>query len=145
MPSSPPAWRSAASNVSTQTTGKAKAPVDDPAKEPVSEEDATHPERAPAFMASAVLAFNEQLERIVEVAMVLILGAMLAGVSWAVQPLAWLIPVMFLGIRPVATFLSLLPNPDLSRAARDHRLVRRPRCRIALLPGLRADPWARGR
>ena len=90
--------------------GKTKEPVGDPGKKPGSDEDATHPERAPAFMASAVLAFNEQLERIVEVAMVLILGAMLAGVSWDVQPLAWLIPVMFLGIRPVATFLSLLPT-----------------------------------
>ena len=88
--------------------GKTKESVDDPAKKPGSDEDATHPERAPAFMASAVLAFNQQLERIVEVAMVLILGAMLAGVSWDAQPLAWLIPVMFLGIRPAATFLGLL-------------------------------------
>ena len=88
--------------------GKGKAPVEDPEKQPVSEEDATHPERAPAFMASAVLAFNQQLERIVEVAIVLILGAMLAGVSWSITPLAWLIPLIFLGIRPLATFLSLL-------------------------------------
>lgn len=88
--------------------GQANAPVEDPAREPRGEEDATHPERAPAFMASAVLAFNEQLERIVEVAMVLILGAMLAGVSWEAQPLVWLIPLIFLGIRPAATFLSLL-------------------------------------
>jgi sodium/hydrogen antiporter len=88
--------------------GKTKEPVDDPGKNPGSDEDATHPKRAPAFMARAVLAFNEQLERIVEVAMVLILGAMLAGVSWDVQPLAWLIPVMFLAIRPAATFLSLI-------------------------------------
>jgi NhaP-type Na+/H+ or K+/H+ antiporter len=88
--------------------GDTREPVDDPAKRPGGEEDATHPERAPAFMASAVLAFNEQLERIVEVAMVLILGAMLAGVSWEVQPLAWLIPVVFLAIRPAATFLSLV-------------------------------------
>ncbi len=85
-------------------------PVEDPEKQPVREEDATHPERAPAFMASAVLAFNQQLERIVEVAIVLILGAMLAGVSWSVQPLVWLLPLMFLGIRPLATFLSLLPT-----------------------------------
>ncbi len=79
-------------------------------KEPVSDEDATHPERAPAFMASAVLAFNQQLERIAEVAMVLVLGALLAGITWTVQPLAWLIPVMFLAIRPAAIFLSLLPT-----------------------------------
>jgi len=76
----------------------------------VNEDDATHPVRAPEFMASAVLAFNQQLERIAEVAMVLVLGALLASVTWTVQPLAWLIPVVFLGIRPVATFLSLLPT-----------------------------------
>ncbi len=61
-------------------------------------------------MASAVLAFNQQLERIAEVAMVLVLGALLAGITWTVQPLAWLIPVMFLAIRPAAIFLSLLPT-----------------------------------
>ena len=77
---------------------------------PGDDKAATDPERAPAFMAGAVLAFNEQLERIVEVAMVLVLGAMLADVSWTVQPLIWVIPVMFLVIRPVATFLSLLPT-----------------------------------
>ncbi len=86
----------------------AEAPAADAASEPPTEEDATHPERAPAVMASAVLAFNEQLERIGEVTMVLILGAILAGVSWTAQPLAWLIPVMFLVVRPAATFLGLL-------------------------------------
>ncbi|MDQ3419126.1 MAG: cation:proton antiporter [Acidobacteriota bacterium] len=93
---------------------KNEAPAADaasePATEPATEEDATHPERAPAVMASAVLAFNEQLERIGEVAMVLILGAMLARVSWTAQPLLWLIPVMLLGVRPAATFLGLLPT-----------------------------------
>lgn len=86
----------------------AEAPGADAASEPPTEDDATHPERAPAVMASAVLAFNEQLERIGEVAMVLILGAMLARVSWTAQPLLWLIPVMLLGVRPAATFLGLL-------------------------------------
>lgn len=86
----------------------AEAPGTDAASEPPTEDDATHPERAPAVMASAVLAFNEQLERIGEVAMVLILGAMLARVSWTAQPLLWLIPVMLLGVRPAATFLGLL-------------------------------------
>ena len=37
-----------------------------------------------------------------------VMGAMLVGVSWTIQPLVWLIPLMFLGIRPIATFLSLL-------------------------------------
>lgn len=92
----------------------APLPVDDKGNE----EEATHPERAPAFMAGAVLAFNEQLERIAEVAMVLALGAMLATVSWTAQPLVWLIPVMFLVIRPAATFLSLLgTRPSIGQRA----------------------------
>lgn len=70
-------------------------------------EDATDAERAPAVMASAVLAFNEQLERITEVAVVIVLGAMLATVTWTSHPLWWFIPVLFLVIRPAATFLSL--------------------------------------
>ena len=40
-------------------------------------EVATDPEKAPAYMAQAVLAFNEQLERLGEVVVVLLLGAML--------------------------------------------------------------------
>jgi NhaP-type Na+/H+ or K+/H+ antiporter len=72
------------------------------------DEAATHPERAPAVMAGAVLAFNEQLERMAQVAIVLVVGAMLATVTWTSPPLWWFIPALFLLIRPAATFLSLL-------------------------------------
>ena len=37
---------------------------------------------APAFMAQAVLGFNEQLERIGEVAVVIAIGALLWAVQW---------------------------------------------------------------
>jgi NhaP-type Na+/H+ or K+/H+ antiporter len=68
------------------------------------EEIATHPKKAPAFMAAAVLGFNEQLERIVEVAVVLLVGAMLTPevVDWAD---VWFVAVLFLVIRPVAVLL----------------------------------------
>ena len=36
------------------------------------EEVAVHPDKAPAYMAQAVLAFNEQLERIGEIAIVVV-------------------------------------------------------------------------
>jgi NhaP-type Na+/H+ or K+/H+ antiporter len=75
---------------------------------------ATDRERAPAAMAQAVLAFNEQLERIGEVAVVLVVGALLTGVSWGAQPL-WFVPVLLLGIRPGATFLSLLGTATTTR------------------------------
>ena len=42
------------------------------------EEMATHPEKAAAYMAEAVLGFNEQLERMLEVGMVVLLGGMLS-------------------------------------------------------------------
>ena len=74
------------------------------------EEAATDPDKAHAYMAQAVLAFNERLERIGEVAVVLILGAMLTSVSWSRIPL-WFLPLVFLVIRPVATFASLPGSP----------------------------------
>ncbi len=69
-------------------------------------EVATHPETAPAFMARALLTFNEQLERIGEVAVVVLVGAALTvvGVPLAV---AWFAPLLFFVIRPVAVLAGL--------------------------------------
>lgn len=79
------------------------------------EEIATDPEKAPAYMAQAVLGFNEQVERIFEVAVVLLVGGML---SWRFLPpeALWFIPVLFLVVRPVAVLTGLagarLPRLD---------------------------------
>lgn len=70
-------------------------------------EQATDPETAPAHMAQAVLSFNERLERIGEVAAVLILGALLNTVAWSEIPL-WFYFVLFLVVRPLAAFTSLI-------------------------------------
>ena len=67
---------------------------------------ATDPGQAPAEMAEAVLTFNEQLERIGEVAVVLIVGAMLATVAWGTLPW-WFVAVLLFAIRPVAAIVSL--------------------------------------
>ncbi|MDQ3553122.1 MAG: cation:proton antiporter [Chloroflexota bacterium] len=77
------------------------------------EEMATHPETAPAFMARALLTFNEQLERIGEVAVVVLVGAALTivGVPLAV---AWFAPLLFLVIRPLAVLVGLA-GASLSR------------------------------
>ena len=45
------------------------------------EELATDPEAAPAYMAQSVLGFSEQLERIGEVAVMLMVGAMVSTVA----------------------------------------------------------------
>jgi len=84
---------------------------------PVSkEEQATDPSSAPAYMARAVLDFNEQLERLGELAVVIVIGAMLADIQ-QVGPGAWLAAWLFLVIRPAATLVSLYRAP-LSQAQR---------------------------
>lgn len=65
---------------------------------------ATAPETAPAYMAEAALGFTEQLERIGEVTIVLLIGGMLTRGTFAVEDL-WLAPVLFLIIRPLAVLI----------------------------------------
>jgi NhaP-type Na+/H+ or K+/H+ antiporter len=77
------------------------------------EEVATRAETAPAFMARALLTFNEQLERIGEVAVVVLVGAALTVVG--VPPaVAWFAPLLFFVIRPVAVLIGLA-GASLSR------------------------------
>jgi NhaP-type Na+/H+ or K+/H+ antiporter len=68
---------------------------------------ATNPETAPAHMAGAVLTFNERMERIIEVALVLIVGAALSP-SYLRIGQVWFIALLFLLIRPVAVIIGLL-------------------------------------
>ena len=80
------------------------------------EEQATDPGTAPAYMANAVLGFNEQLERLGELAVVVVVGAMLSGIE-AVAPGVWLALFLFAVIRPLSTALTLLAT-RLSRTQR---------------------------
>jgi NhaP-type Na+/H+ or K+/H+ antiporter len=76
---------------------------------PGDEELATDAEHAPAYMAQAVLGFNEQLERAGEVAMVVILGSLLVPLLPELPPAAlWFIPLLLLVIRPAAVLIGLL-------------------------------------
>jgi sodium/hydrogen antiporter len=61
----------------------------------------------PARFAGVLLATNEQLERILEVALVLLVGAvlMVIGVVWSAL---WFAPLLFLVIRPIAALPVLL-------------------------------------
>ncbi len=81
------------------------------------EEQATNHATAPAYMASAVLGFNEQLERLGELAVVVVVGAMLARIE-SVGPGVGLALVLFVVIRPLSTSLTLL----LTRLTRTQRL-----------------------
>jgi NhaP-type Na+/H+ or K+/H+ antiporter len=69
-------------------------------------DDATHPAHAPAFMAQAMLGSTERIERIGEVAAVVLLGAMLWAVDWSLVAW-WFVPVLFLVIRPLAVAIGL--------------------------------------
>lgn len=81
-----------------------------------SDHSATHPATAPAFMADAVLGFDEQLERIAEVAVVILIGALMTAGSLDTEVLAF-VAVLLLVIRPVAVWIGLLGTP-VSRTQR---------------------------
>jgi sodium/hydrogen antiporter len=67
---------------------------------------ATHPEHAAAFMAHAMLSFNEQLDRIGEVAMVVCIGALLWAVDWSLMRW-WFLPLLLIVVRPMAVVIGL--------------------------------------
>lgn len=67
---------------------------------------AVDPKHAPAFMAQAVLGFNQQAERIGEVAIVIAIGALLWAVQWQ-HAVWWFVPLLLLAIRPLAVRIGL--------------------------------------
>lgn len=75
----------------------------------VQEELATHSEYAGLYMMHEVQGFNERLERIAEVAIVLIVGAMLPFISIA-SGSVWFLAVLFLLIRPLSVWVGLRGN-----------------------------------
>ncbi|NEQ27281.1 MAG: sodium:proton antiporter [Microcoleus sp. SIO2G3] len=70
-------------------------------------EVASDPEAAPAFMAQAVLGFNEPLGRIGEVAIVLLLGSILTP-DYLSREALWFVPLLLLVIRPISVGLGLI-------------------------------------
>src|SRR5688500_17631650 len=71
------------------------------------EEVETDPYEAPAAMAEVVLHFTEQLERMGELVIVVLIGSML---SWKLVPwqAIWFVPILLLIIRSVSVYLGLL-------------------------------------
>jgi sodium/hydrogen antiporter len=64
-------------------------------------------------MAQAVLGFNEQVERIGELAVVITIGALLWSVHWH-NAAWWFVPLLLLVIRPVAVWVGLARSPSSS-------------------------------
>ncbi len=67
---------------------------------------AVDPQHAPAFMTKAVLSFNEQIERIGEVTVVIAIGALLWAVQWE-HAVWWFVPLLLLVIRPVSVLVGM--------------------------------------
>ena len=89
---------------------KQKAPVKGPAGLQDKEAHlavATHPNHAGAYMMQAVRGFNEQLERIAELVVVLIVGAMLPYAHFDWLTTGFLV-LLFFVLRPVSVWFGLL-------------------------------------
>lgn len=78
---------------------------------------ATDPQHAPAYMAHAVMSFNEQLDRIGEMVGVVVLGMLLWAVPWT--PAAWwFVPLVLLAVRPLAVAVGLAGSRTSPRQRR---------------------------
>jgi NhaP-type Na+/H+ or K+/H+ antiporter len=96
--------------IELQATGYAPEPTELPPEgldKEVEEGGNKEPEQAAQRMATALMAFNDQLERILEAAVVVLLGAVLTTEFWASEVI-WLAPLLFLAVRPLAVVVGLL-------------------------------------
>jgi NhaP-type Na+/H+ or K+/H+ antiporter len=65
------------------------------------------PEKAAHFLILSLKNFNEQLERILQATVVLLIGGVLTTEYWAPE-VVWLVPLLFLVVRPAAVMLGLI-------------------------------------
>lgn len=101
-------------------TGAEKDPqtVIEEAPGTLGEDLATDPDAAPAYMAHAMLGFSEQFERILELSVVLIVGALLGYADWS--PTGLLFVLVLLGVsRPLAVYATFY-GPDARREIRPY-------------------------
>lgn len=71
------------------------------------EDLATHPETGAAFMVQASLVFNEQIERLSTILLMVIVGGLLT-LNLLTLDAFWFVPLLLLVIRPVAVWIGLL-------------------------------------
>ena len=77
------------------------------------EQAATDAKHAPAFMAHAMLSFNEQIERIAEVAAVVAIGMLLWAVDW--HTVSWpFVALLLVVIRPLSVAIGLVGSKTSS-------------------------------
>jgi NhaP-type Na+/H+ or K+/H+ antiporter len=92
--------------IELRATGYAPEPPET-LDEETEEVSAKEPEQAAQRMVTALMTFNDQLERILEAAVVVLLGAVLTTEFWAPEVI-WLAPLLFLLVRPLAVVVGLL-------------------------------------
>jgi sodium/hydrogen antiporter len=85
---------------------RAPEEVRDMTAEGKAEELATDPEKAPAYLAEEALRVIGQVERILEVALVVVVGSLLSRAVFVTNTL-WFVPLLFLVVRPVSVLLGL--------------------------------------
>jgi NhaP-type Na+/H+ or K+/H+ antiporter len=78
---------------------------------------ATHSHHAGVYMMDAVQGFNGQLERLAELAVVMVIGAMLSYTHWP-HHAVWFLLLLFLLARPVSVWLGLIGATSVSRDQR---------------------------
>lgn len=83
------------------------------------EELATDPDKAPAYLAHALLEFNEQVERILEITVVVAIGALVKLDMFAPAALGVLV-FLFFAVRPMAVYVGLIGS---GLAVRERRLI----------------------
>jgi NhaP-type Na+/H+ or K+/H+ antiporter len=93
----------------TEAGGRGEAHILRPVADAEPHEAAVDEAAAPAFMAFELLAFNERLERIGEVAIVVVIGALVSTTPMPAE-LPWFAALLFFVIRPVAVVVGLLGN-----------------------------------
>lgn len=81
-------------------------PKSDDEFEELREDLETDPDHAAGVMVREILRFDEALERIAELGLVVLLGGMLTRETWTFDAF-WLAPLLFLVIRPISTYLGL--------------------------------------
>ena len=91
--------------IEIQETG-ATIPPDINATQTAPQELAHDPQKASAYMAQAVLGFNEQLERILELALVVLIGGLLTR-HYLPPAALWFVPLLLLIIRPISVLVGL--------------------------------------
>ena len=91
-------------------TGSELHPVEEGEPVATADELATGADTAPVYLTSSMLAFNEKLERIGEVILVIAIGSML-DLSALPPAAVWFVPLLLLGIRPLAVLVGVAGMP----------------------------------